>query len=52
DFNGVVEKLVPLIDSNPTETACKATCVASANVIGLGVAGPLISRACDPACRA
>ncbi|KAK7508452.1 hypothetical protein BaRGS_00000018 [Batillaria attramentaria] len=51
DLHSVVNKLIPLIDSAPTEIACKRVCVGSAATV-LGPAAPLAHTVCDPACKA
>merc|ERR1711963_68621 len=44
DFNSVVQKLIPLIDSGYTEAMCVPACVSAA--------APLAGTVCGPVCKA
>merc|ERR1711992_56134 len=51
DFHAVVQKMIPLIDSGMTETACTTACVGAASSV-LGPAAPLAGTVCGPVCMA
>ncbi|KAK7110270.1 conotoxin Cl14.12-like [Littorina saxatilis] len=52
DFDSVVQKLIPLIDSRTTETGCQTACKAAAASVLTPVAVPLAGKLCKPACKA
>ncbi|KAK7110299.1 conotoxin Cl14.12-like isoform X1 [Littorina saxatilis] len=52
DFDSVVHKLIPLIDSSTSEAGCLTACTGAAATVLTPLAVPIAGSLCRPACKA